>query len=95
MYGSDDFPQPVVRDSKGPVADYTELDWVYRVREELDEALAADNPEDKAEEIVDAITVCISWLNSRGYGEKDRVKKFRKVNKKNKQRGYDKPFLTE
>ena len=94
MYGSEDFPQPVVRDSKSLVADYSELDWVYRVREELDEALAADNPEDKAEEIVDAITVCISWLNARGHGEEDRIKMFRKVNKKNKRRGYDRPFPT-
>ena len=37
-----DLPRPVVRDSKSSVSTYSELDWVYRVREELDEALAAE-----------------------------------------------------
>ena len=88
MYSSDDLPHPVIRDSKSAVEDYSELDWVFRVREELDEALAAKKRSDKAEEIADAITVCFSWLDALGYDEQARAALFRKVNQKNIGRGY-------
>ncbi len=87
-----DFPLPVVRDSKSNVKEYSLLDWAYRVREELDEALAADSPIYRAEEIADTITVCVSWLNAMGYSEQARSFLFRKVNEKNKNRGYMEEF---
>ena len=73
MYDACDLPRPVVRDSKSNVTTYSELDWVYRVREELDEALAAETWAEKGEEIVDAITVCVSWLESLGFTEHARA----------------------
>lgn len=88
MYNACELPSPVVRDSKRNVSTCSELDWVYRVREELDEALAAPNPEAQAEEIVDAMTVCVSWLNALGYDEQGRAAIYRKVNTKNRNRGY-------
>ena len=88
MYDACDLPRPVVRDSKRSVSTCSELDWVYRVREELDEALAAKTWAEKGEEIVDAITVCVSWLESLGFDEHARVELFRRVNAKNQARGY-------
>ena len=41
-----------------------------------------------AEEIVDVITVCISWLETLGYDEEKRSEIFAKVNMKNEKRGY-------
>ena len=41
-----------------------------------------------AEEIVDVITVCISYLNALGYDEEKRSELFAKVNEKNEKRGY-------
>ena len=41
-----------------------------------------------AEEIADIITVCISYLNAKGYDEKARSELFAKVNEKNEKRGY-------
>ena len=88
MYDACDLPRPVVRDSKSSVSTYSELDWVYRVREELDEALAAETWAEKGEEIVDAITVCVSWLESLCFNEHARAELFRRVNAKNQTRGY-------
>ncbi len=88
MYDACDLPRPVARDSKSNVSTYSELDWVYRVREELDEALAAETWAEKGEEIADAITVCVSWLESLGFTEHARIELFRKVNAKNQARGY-------
>ena len=88
MYGMCDLPRPVVRDSKSDVSTYSALDWVFRVREELDEALAAKTWAEKGEEIVDAITVCVSWLESLGFTEHARAELFRRVNAKNQARGY-------
>ena len=41
-----------------------------------------------AEEITDVITVCVSWLDALGYGEAARGRLQRRVNEKNKARGY-------
>lgn len=95
MYDSNDLPCPVIRDSKGYVREYTELDWAYRVREELDEALAAKTFGNRAEEIADTITVCVSWLNALGFDEQDRIDLFREINKKNRDRGYMEVFSNE
>ena len=82
------FPLPVLHDRKRNVSEYEELDWVYRIREELDEALKAENRLEKAREIVDAITVGISWLNQLGFDEAARAKLYAFVNCKNIGRGY-------
>jgi len=41
-----------------------------------------------AEEITDVITVCVSWLYALGYDEVARDEVQRRVNEKNKARGY-------
>ena len=41
-----------------------------------------------ADEITDVITVCVSWLDALGYGEAARGRLQRRVNEKNKARGY-------
>ena len=82
------FPQPVLHDSKRNVSEYDELDWVMRIREELDEVLAAKTKMEKAQEIVDAITVGISWLNQLGFDEAARTELYEFSNCKNIGRGY-------
>lgn len=41
-----------------------------------------------AEELTDVITVCVSWLDTLGYDEAARDEVQRRVNEKNKARGY-------
>lgn len=82
------FPLPVLHDSKRNVSEYNELDWVMRIREELDEALAAPTQLAKAQEIVDAITVGVSWLNQLGFDEASRTELYELSNGKNIKRGY-------
>ena len=55
-----------------------------------DEAYEADDDdvERLAEELTDVITVCVSWLHALGYDEKARSEVQRRVNEKNKKRGY-------
>ena len=43
---------------------------------------------DLAEELTDVITVCTSWLHALGYDEYLRGEVQRRVNEKNKKRGY-------
>lgn len=76
------FPLPVLHDSKRNVSEYNELDWVMRIREELDEALAAPTQLAKAQEIVDAITVGVSWLNQLGFDEASRTELYELSNVK-------------
>lgn len=82
------FPLPVLHDSKRNVSEYEDLDWVMRIREELDEAMAATTRLEKAQEIVDAITVGISWLNQMGFDESARSELYAFCNCKNIGRGY-------
>ena len=82
------FPLPVLHDSKRNVSEYEDLDWVMRIREELDEALAATSQLEKAQEIVDAITVGVSWLNQMGFDESARSELYAFCNCKNIGRGY-------
>lgn len=39
-------------------------------------------------ELTDVIHVCVSWLNAMGYDEDERGELHRRVNEKNKERGY-------
>lgn len=41
-----------------------------------------------AEELTDVITVCVSWLDALGYDEDERDEWQRRVNEKNRLRGY-------
>ena len=41
-----------------------------------------------AEELTDVIHVCVSWLDAEGWDEKARGELHRRVNEKNKARGY-------
>lgn len=83
-----EIPHPVKHDSKMNTADMEILDWAYKIREELDEALAAKNEGELAAEIADIATVCISWLEALNYDENKRRKLFYKTNIKNMVRGY-------
>ena len=97
-------PRPVIRDGNGKlIADHTPRDFYLKLQEELFESVdvifrnafewelgksytATDD--EVAEEIANIITVCISYLNARGYDEKKRSEIFAKVNEKNERRGY-------
>ena len=55
----------------------------------LEKRLSAAHARDRlAEELTDVITVCVSWLDALGYDEEMRGELHRRVNEKNKKRGY-------
>lgn len=55
----------------------------------LEERLSAAHAKDRlAEELTDVITVCTSWLYALGYDEEQRGEVQRRVNEKNRERGY-------
>lgn len=83
-----EIPHPVKHDRRQKTADMDKLDWAYKIREELDEALAAKNKAELAAEIADIATVCISWLEVLKYDENKRRKLFYQTNVKNRMRGY-------
>ena len=58
--------------------------YIERIADEADD----DDVERLAEELTDVITVCVSWLHALGYDEKARSEVQRRVNQKNKKRGY-------
>ena len=79
------------------------FDWTAKLIEETDEAVHEaikvsrlaevdgnfhDAEVDLAEELTDVITVCTSWLHALGYDEYLRGEVQRRVNEKNKDRGY-------
>ena len=77
------------------------VDWVAKLNEEVYEVmlesayverLAAEADDDDverlAEELTDVITVCTSWLYALGYDEDMRGEVQRRVNEKNRERGY-------
>ena len=53
-----------------------------------DERLRKEREDKLAEELTDVITVCTSWLNALGYNEEERKELQRRINEKNKARGY-------
>ena len=97
-------PRPVIRDGNGKLTkDYMLRDWYLKLQEEIFESVDtifrnafewelgrsySATDDEVAEEIADVITVCISYLNARGYDEKKRSEIFAKVNEKNGKRGY-------
>ena len=55
----------------------------------IEERLSAAHAKDRlAEELTDVITVCVSWLDALGYDEEERGELQKRVNEKNKKRGY-------
>ena len=83
-------PQPVIRDGNGKlIKDHTPRDFYLKLQEEIFEVMNSSMYADEmAEEIADVITVCISYLNAKGYDEKKRSEIFAMVNEKNEKRGY-------
>ncbi len=91
------FPVPVKRDSKREYTGSTSSkEWFLRIQDEIIEAVieaewckgAGDNRERLAEELQDVIHVCTSYQEALGYDFNKRQKLCRKVNEKNKVRGY-------
>lgn len=77
------------------------VDWVAKLNEEVYEVMLEsayverladvaddDDVERLAEELTDVITVCVSWLHALGYDEYLRGEVQKRVNKKNRERGY-------
>ena len=65
----------------GVVRDVIYMDQFFDCIERADE-------EALAEKLTDVITVCTSWLHALGYDEKARGEVQRRVNEKNKARGF-------
>jgi hypothetical protein len=72
-------------------------EWIAKLAEETAEvvieakdydARRVDNDCFLAEELTDVITVCTSWLEVLGYGEKERAAIQAFINEKNRARGY-------
>ena len=61
--------------------------YIERLADEADEA-DDDDVERLAEELTNVITVCTSWLDALGYDEARRGELQKRVNEKNKKRGY-------
>lgn len=81
-------PRPVIRDGNGKlIKNHTPQDFYLKLQEEIFEAFE-DKEYVNHYEIADIITVCISYLNAIGYNENGRSEIFRRVNKKNEERGY-------
>ena len=77
------------------------VDWVAKLNEEVYEVMLEsayverladvaddDDVERLAEELTDVITVCVSWLHALGYDEYLRGEVQKRVNEKNRERGY-------
>lgn len=86
---STDLPLPVTYDRKLKIftAGQDKSYWMTKSREEMHEIDSAKTREERAEEIMDEITVCVSHLASMGYDLQDRLELARKVNEKNRKRG--------
>lgn len=96
-------PQPCTVFQYAPKTAASTLAWVAKLNEESNEAIREalkvsrlaevdgnfhDAEVDLAEELTDVITVCTSWLHALGYDEYLRGEVQRRVNEKNKKRGY-------
>lgn len=81
-------PMPVVFDGRCNTKNYLQIDWFAKIIEETHEAMTAENRDHLAEELVDIITVCTSFLESLGYDRDARAKIFLDINAKNARRGY-------
>ena len=96
-------PQPCTVFQYAPKTAASTLAWVAKLNEETNEAIREavkvsrlaevdgnfhDAEVDLAEELTDVITVCTSWLHALGYDEYLRGEVQKRVNEKNKKRGY-------
>ena len=87
-------PQPCTK-----FRDAERMAWIAKLVEETNEVVQeAESIEENwcsvsatdrlAIELTDIITVCVSWLDALGYDEEARGELHRRVNEKNKDRGY-------
>lgn len=96
-------PQPCTVFQYAPKTAASTLAWVAKLNEETGEAIREalkvsrlaemdgnfhDAEVDLAEEFTDVITVCTSWLHALGYDEYLRGEVQKRINEKNKARGY-------
>ena len=91
------FPVPVKHDGKREYTYSTpSKEWFLRIQDEIIEAVveaewckgAGDNRERLVEELQDIIHVCTSYQDALGYDFNKRQEMCKKVNEKNKARGY-------
>ena len=89
-------PKPVVSDGlKRNVKEYHDFEWFTKMREELGEAENETNEFRRALEVVDLLTVCVSYLNAQGFSREERALLYQLVNLKNEKRGYFKDHAKE
>ena len=96
-------PQPCTVFQYAPKTAASTLAWVAKLNEKTNEAIREavkvsrlaevdenfhDAEVDLAEELTDVITVCTSWLHALGYDEYLRGEVQKRINEKNKARGY-------
>ena len=82
-------PRPVIFDKNGKLTKYySDMDWYLKLQEKIFEVIDELGDDEKAEELIEIITICISWLETLGYDEEKRSKFFAAVNEKNEKRGY-------
>lgn len=82
-------PRPVTHDRKLGI-DTRKQDWQYwlnKIREETREADVARDKWERARELMDIITVCVSCLASMGFDWLGRAKLGEETNEKNDERG--------
>lgn len=63
------------------------VEWIAKLNEETNEAIQ-DARKRLALELTDVIHVCVSWLDAEGWDEEARGELHRRVNEKNKKRGF-------
>lgn len=107
IYTEQDLPMPVLHDKHQTYDANTSVrTWFQKLQEEVMEAhekavyyqLAGEDDEDRraglAEELTDIKTVCETYLHALGYDGCERAAIQRRVNEKNKRRGYLVPFTS-
>ncbi|MCQ1532822.1 hypothetical protein [Mitsuokella jalaludinii] len=101
IYTEQDLPMPVLHDRHQTYDANTSVrTWFQKLQEEVMEAhekavyyqLAGEDDEERraglAEELTDVKTVCETYLHALGYDDRERAAIQRRVNAKNKRRGY-------
>lgn len=84
-----ELPVPVKKDNFGwSVANYVDRQWFLKLQKEIFEAFNATSNQERAQELTDVITVCVSYLETLGFDQNARAELQRAVNVKNAARGY-------
>ena len=84
-----ELPLPVKKDNFGwSVAYYDERQWFLKLQEEIFEAFNTTSMQERAQELTDVITVCVSYLETLGFDQNARSELQHAVNVKNAARGY-------